>query len=188
MKPHRHVGWGVLLVWVFLVWNSETALTDTIRLGSVEYYKLNDFFNDQINDESRILLVENNEPISRYTLLVLEGESTDQWTEALEIIVTLRMNAPKKVKKWYKGFQKQGDSRCPSEWRLLAEERKSLTFERISEHCPPLEAQHALFRVLYGKPEVFLLIATVKGTMDETTRSHWLAVLKSTKVCKRGKC
>ncbi len=83
---------------------------------------------------------------------------------------------------WYERFKAHGDETCESEWQVLKESKKALMFERHSDACEPFEAQHALYNLLYGKREVFLMIATRKGAMDADTRDGWMQLLQTAKV------
>lgn len=118
-------------------------------------------------------------PVYVLTRVVVEGASAQDWSESLDITDTRRRDAPRTVARWYEEFRATGETSCPSEWTVLAEDKASMTFERVSGDCPPHVAQHALYRVLYGRSEVFTLVATRKGSMDEATREAWLKVLGS---------
>jgi hypothetical protein len=95
---------------------------------------------------------------------------------------TQRKNEPKNVKGWYDRFQAQGEKTCSSDWEILKESKKALMFERRVSNCDSFGTQHALYKVLYGKREVFVLIATRKAQMDAGTRDGWIELLKSAKI------
>lgn len=132
-------------------------------------------------DEARIY-TEDRAPKYVLTRFVVDGTSADEWKTAFEVMNTLRKNEPKSPHQWYERFMKAGEESCPSEWTVISESSTSLTFERRSPACPPHEAQIALYRVLYGKREVFALIATTKGEMTTEERAAWLRLLESAKV------
>jgi hypothetical protein len=131
-----------------------------------------------------MVATEDRSPVYVLTRIVVEGKSADDWVEAFEIMNTNRSDSPRNVQAWYEHFHAQGEAHCASEWTVLAKSDDTLTFERKSGECPPHAAQQALYRVLYGKQNVFLLIGTRKGAMDEATRSAWLAVLGTASVSK----
>jgi hypothetical protein len=129
-------------------------------------------------------LVYTDDKAPRYVLtrFVIEGSSTEQWTEAMELLNTQRKDEPKNVKAWYDRFKSEGDEHCQSDWQILSESKKALMFERRSGNCPPFAAQHSLYHVLYGKSEVFVFIATRTGEMDAATREGWLGILQSAEI------
>jgi hypothetical protein len=126
-----------------------------------------------------IVYTEDRAPVYVLTRIVVDGSSADEWAEALEIMNTMRHDAPRKLAAWYDAFRAKGDAACESEWTVLAQTPASMTFERRSGDCPPHGEQHALYRVIYGKRQIFTLIATRKPGMDEATRGAWIGVLES---------
>jgi hypothetical protein len=129
-----------------------------------------------------IVYTEDRAPVYVLTRIVVEGTSAEDWDEAMEILNTMRHDEPPTVADWYQRFHEHGDASCKSEWTVLGQSESSLTFERKSGECPPHASQQAIYKVMYGKKQVFLLIGTRKGTMDEATRAGWLAVMESASV------
>lgn len=173
----RHFG-RLLLVIVLagMPWNGVQAEGISWDVGA--YRKFSAIMHGAEAD--RIVYTEDRSPSYVLTRFVIEGESADDWIEAFEVLDTLRRNAPKTVNGWYEQFRQKGEQHCPgSEWNVIAQDSDSLTFERRTSDCGPFAEQHALYRVIYGNDEVFTLIATRKGSMDDETRSSWLAVLAS---------
>ncbi len=150
--------------------------------GVTWQFEAYDRFNTVMVAEEPIVYVEDREPVYRLTRYVVEGTSADAWTEALELLNTWRDDQPRKVAGWYARFREFSDAKCPSQWTVIAEDKTSLTFERVTGTCAEHEAQQALYRVLYGKEQVFTLIATRKGGMDEVTRANWLTLLATAKI------
>lgn len=151
------------------------AFAEGITWNFSSYAKLG----DALMQPEPIVYTEDKAPVYVLTRFVVEGNSAVDWTESLELLNTNRKNHPKKIEEWYETFKAQGDQNCPSQWQLIAEEKNSLTFERITTGCDGWEDQQALYRVIYGKRDVFTLIATRKGTMDAETREGWLQLLAS---------
>jgi len=116
------------------------------------------------------------------TRIIIDGSSAEDWTESLEITNTKQKGQPKDVIEWYEMFKLQGEDNCDSDWNILEESEESMMFERHSSICPPLEAQQALYRVLFGKTNVYLLCATSKGGMDAETRDSWIGVFQSAEI------
>jgi hypothetical protein len=112
--------------------------------------------------------------------VVVEGRAADDWVEALEVLNTLKRNEPKTPRQWFERFQ--AAQTCAGEFALLEQNRRSLTFVRTTPACPPHAAQVGLYRALYGKDQVFVLIATRKGAMTDEACTAWLALLASAEI------
>lgn len=149
-----------------------------VTFNTGAYDKLNDF----VRAPNPIVVTENREPVYVLTRFVLDGESGDDWVEALEILNTMRDKEPQTPALWYERFMKEGQAHCASAWSKIDETADSITFERVSDDCPPHGAQHAIYKVMYSDKQVFTLIATRKGEMDAETRGGWLAVMESASV------
>ena len=132
-------------------------------------------------DDSRIY-TENRAPQYVLTRFVVNGASATAWQEAFEVLNTMRRDEPRKPKQWLERLRKERDAACPGEWHIIAEDDRSLTFERRTPDCPPHAAQTALYRVIYGPQQVFTLIATVKVDIPAESRTAWLEVLASADV------
>jgi hypothetical protein len=113
---------------------------------------------------------------------VVEGESLEDWTEILEIIDTYRRDEPDDAQSWFRRFQAQGNETCPSEWTAVDEQTDSIIFRRTAKDCREFDDQDALYRILYGKENVFLIFATLKGELDAVSLSGWLNVLRSAEI------
>jgi len=113
---------------------------------------------------------------------MVEGESLQEWTEILEIINTRRRDEPDDARSWLERFQKQGNETCPSDWTTIEEQPDSITFRRTAKNCQDFDDQDAIYRVLYGKNNVYLILATRKGEMDKASREGWLNVLRSAEI------
>ena len=113
---------------------------------------------------------------------VVEGESLEDWTEILEIMSTWRKHEPESVQLWLERFQAQGNETCPSKWTTIDEQASSIIFRRTAKNCQGFDDQDALYKVMYGKKKVFLIFATMKGEMDETSRDGYLAVLRDAEI------
>ena len=159
-----------------LLFAASAANGEGVGMGFHLYPKLMDAMS---TSEGPIYYEEDRNPVYILSRIVVEGQSADDWVEAVETIATGRKYSQKNVAAWYESFRKQGDTNCPSEWQVLAQDKKTITFERRSPSCGEFGAQHALYRVIYGRHDVFTIIATRKGDMDTDMRQGWLAVLDS---------
>jgi hypothetical protein len=113
---------------------------------------------------------------------VVQGESLEDWTEILEIMSTWRKHEPENVQLWLDRFKTQGNETCPSNWTTIDEQASSIIFRRTAKNCEGFDDQDALYKVLYGKKKVFLIFATMKGEMDETSRDGYLTVLREAEI------
>ena len=125
------------------------------------------------------MYVENKEPVSYLQRFVIDGTSATDWKEAVEVVNVRKDKEARTPTDWYQRFQRQGNASCPSTWTLIAHDKISITFQRDSAACPPHVAQTGLYRVLYGKQDVFALIATYKGALPDEKRRIMLAMLAS---------
>lgn len=127
------------------------------------------------------MYVEDRTPVYVLQRFVIDGKSATDWTEAMEVLNTMRKAEPNTPLLWYERIQQQG-AHCPSKWTLIAQDKNSVTARRDSEACPPQSAQTGHFRVLYGKRQVFALIVTNKGPVPEEKNRQILAMLASATV------
>ena len=169
-----------LVLLCLLVIGPVIAHADSVNFDYSAYSRFSDAM--FVRESGPLVYVEDEAPLYVLQRFIVEGASTDEWVEALEIMSTQRKNEPKNVRDWYDRFQAQGEKTCPSDWEILKESKKELTFERRVSSCDPHGTQHALYKVLYGKREVFVLIATRKAQMDAETRDGWIKLLKSAKI------
>jgi hypothetical protein len=122
------------------------------------------------------MYVEDKTPVYVLQRFVIDGKSARDWTEALEVLITMRKAEPPTPAKWYARFQAQG-AQCPSQWTMIAQDKQSITFQRGSQACDPHPAQTGLYRVVYGKEQVFAMISTHKGALSKQKRAQILAML-----------
>lgn len=127
------------------------------------------------------MYVEDRTPIYVLQRFVTEGKSAFDWTEAVEVLNTMRRAEPKTPAEWYGRFQQKGLD-CPSNWTLIAQDKKSVTFRRDSQACPPQPAQSGFYRVVYGKQQVFVLMVTNKSAVSEQKHQQILAMLASAEI------
>jgi len=154
---------------------------DALKCSYGDYDKLGRALETR-DGQKPIVYTEDRTPVYRLTRFVVEGTSAEDWVEAMEILNTMRHNEPPTVAEWYQRYHEHGDASCKSEWNVLGQSESWLMFERKSGECPPHASQQAIYKIMYGKKQVWLLIGTRKGTMDEATRSGWLAVMESASV------
>jgi hypothetical protein len=113
------------------------------------------------------------------TRWVWEGESIDDWTEALEVVNTLRRNSPPSPAEAVQTLVDLRLARCPGATsRVLHQDESSVLYEVVTIDCPPHPDEHSINRLIYGPKEVFNLIYTNKvNPLPLATRERWIDVL-----------
>jgi hypothetical protein len=112
------------------------------------------------------------------TRFVIEGESQDAWTSALEILEFSKGGQPGSAAEWFEAYRAAGDEHCPgAAWTIVQQDKNSLLYERETRDCDGNAPQHALSRVLYGTKQVFLLIFTTSGELTAEDRDLWITTL-----------
>ena len=118
------------------------------------------------------------------TRLVLEGDSIDNWTEALEIVNTWRKNYPPTIDNAYQETFEGRIKQCPeSAFSVISKDSSSILYEIKTVNCQPNPDENSLTRMLYGNSDVFVLIYTnkVKETSKER-RDGWIKALSEAKI------
>jgi hypothetical protein len=133
------------------------------------------------NERQEAMYVEDRAPVYVLQRFITDGKSASEWAEAVEVLNTMRRAEPKSPAEWYRRFQQKGLD-CPSNWTLIAQDKKSVTFRRDSQACPPQPAQSGFYRVVYGKQQVFVLMVTNKGAVSEEKRKQILTMLASAEI------
>ncbi len=115
------------------------------------------------------------------TRFVLEGESIDQWTEAVEILNYLKKNLPQNPELMYASLKERREKRCPNTvTNIIKKDESSILYEMKTSNCPPNPDEHSITKILYGKINVFTLIYTAKvKELDAAKRDLWLNDLSS---------
>lgn len=112
-------------------------------------------------------------------LIAIEGKSAKDWTEALLIVARSPDKQVRNVSQWVAELQAEGQRRCTSAFRAVAEEQNSVTFERRSSGCAVGYPPVALYRVVAGKKSLFLLGFLHKSEPSAQAQAQWRAVLAS---------
>jgi len=156
------------------------AHTDNWGFDRSAYPRLTDAMSAAMSE--RLIYQEDKSPEYVLSRIIVDGTSIEEWNEAFEIIRTQRKNESRNVDGWYASFQAQAETTCPSDWEILEQLEGALTFERHASDCASLDVQHAIYKVLYGKHEVFVLIGKCRTQMDAATRTSWIKLLGSAEI------
>ncbi|NBW75265.1 MAG: hypothetical protein EBR34_05630 [Sphingomonadaceae bacterium] len=126
-------------------------------------------------------MIDFNDKNPRYVtdLIAIQGKSAKDWIEALLIVARTPDKKVRTVAEWVAELQAEGQRRCASQFRTLAEDPASTTFERRSSGCASGYPPVALYRVVAGKNSLFLLGFLHKAEPSPQEEEQWRAVLAS---------
>lgn len=110
---------------------------------------------------------------------VFEGQSIDDWSEAMEVINTWKKNFPKSPEEAYKQVLEKRKKMCPeASFHVISQDNNSILYEIKTVNCPPHPDEHSITRLLYGRTDVFNLIYTNKTKdLPKETREEWIRIL-----------
>lgn len=128
---------------------------------------------------SDLILFNDKNPAYVTDLIVVRGRSVKDWTEAMIIISRKPGGNVPGPAEWMAELKGQAGQQCQSEFAVLAEDENSLTLERHSTGCPKNYPANALYRIVKGKPSLFLLGAMSKDGFTVDARKAWLALFAS---------
>lgn len=129
-------------------------------------------------DKDKVLYNDSN-PKYVYDLIVVQGTTTSDWSEGLEIITRTPGRGMATARDWLEDMRRRQARGCASTFTVLVEDARSITFERLSPGCPAAAAQTGLYKIMAGTRSLFLLGGLFKGEMSADMRQHWLALLAS---------
>ena len=112
-------------------------------------------------------------------VIAVRGKSAQEWQEALVIIARMPDKKIASPADWMAQLQRDALKQCKAEFKILAQDASSITFERRSTGCRAGYPPVALYRIVQGKPSLFLLAAMTKDDFSQTARSEWLAMMAS---------
>ena len=122
------------------------------------------------------------------TRFVYEGQSIEDWTEALEMFNTWKKNFPKSPEDAYKQQLEMRKKRCPeASFHVISQDNNSILYEINTVNCPPNPDEHSITRLLYGSTNVFSLIYTNKTKdLSEEIRERWVSILSEAYITTEG--
>mgnify|MGYP006293199067 CR=1 FL=1 len=126
-------------------------------------------------------MIDFNDSNPRYVtdLIAIEGKSAKNWTEALLIVARTPDKKVRRISDWVTELQDESQRRCASQFRTVAQDAASVTFERRSVGCAAGYPTVALYRVVAGKQSLFLLGFLRTAEPGDEARRQWEAVLAS---------
>ena len=158
---------------------SSPLLADKLVFDHRGYQPLKEAFESNNGD---LIAFNNKNPAYVTDLVVVRGKSTKSWTEAMIIIARkpdAKVMAPAD---WMAELQRQAEAQCPSRFAVLQQDETSITLERQSQGCPSGYPANALYRIVQGKPSLFLLGAMSKDGFTPEARKAWLGVFASARL------
>ena len=143
-------------------------------------HRLNPALTQALDSGRRDLILFNDKNPAYVTdLIVVRGQSVKDWTEAMVIIARKPGEKVPGPAEWLTELKGQAAQQCQSEFAVLAEDENSLTLERRSSGCPANYPANAIYRIVKGKPSLFLLGAMSKDGFTADARKAWLALFAS---------
>ena len=112
-------------------------------------------------------------------LIAVRGTSAKNWSEAMEIVSIPRPRNVATARDWMAILRRQSMAHCTSTFTVLAEDARSVTFERRSPACPGESTKMGLYRLVAGKRSWFELAVLAKDDLAPEARAQWLALLAS---------
>lgn len=170
-KTIRTISVVLLLAWPAAGYADEVLMYDEAMYAPLE---------KALASDNPVIVKEDRRDKEMYvTRYIVDGESADEWNESLEVVETHLKDQPKTLDDWYAEFTAHFDPVCTAKWHTIEKKRDSMIFERHVKECPIHAARHTMFRVLYGKQHVYIMIAEKRPDMEEEARQGWLAVLRT---------
>lgn len=118
-------------------------------------------------------------PRNLVDIIAVRGASAKDWQEAMVIIARMPDSKITSPATWLAQLQREANKKCPATFTMLAQDAVSITFERRSVNCPAGYPPVALYRVVQGKPSLFMLAAMSKTDFSSEARSQWLSLMAS---------
>jgi hypothetical protein len=172
-KAIRTLGVALLLAWPAAGYADEVLKYDKSLYAPLE---------NALASDKAIIAEEDRAKQMHVTRYVVDGQSADEWNESLEVVETHLKDQPKTLDDWYAEFTSHFDPVCTAKWHTIEKKHDSMIFERHVQECPIHAARHTMFRVLYGRQHVYIMIAEKRPDMEEEARQGWLAVLRTAKL------
>lgn len=115
-------------------------------------------------------------------VIAVSGASAKDWIEALVIIARSPGRKMASAESWMEELRRESQRRCKGTYTVLAQDSRSITFERQSTDCPPGYPPVGIYRVVQGKTSLFLLAVMAKDGISGSSREHWLALMESARL------
>jgi len=112
----------------------------------------------------------------------VQGESLENWREAVELVVYPRKPNLTAPLAWLDQFRAGEDKTCPSTWQVLESDATSVTFSRTAPRCAQLAGQTRIYRAVLGRKEVFTVAGLYRGEISDEMRRQWLALLATARL------
>lgn len=115
---------------------------------------------------------------------VWNGESIDNWVEALEIVNVRRPDIPPALEEAFRAAVASRQSYCPgSTSRLISSDSTSILYEITTRYCLGHADEISLTRIIRTPTQVFSLIYTNKAPdRADAKRQDWIRVLSEAKI------
>jgi hypothetical protein len=126
-----------------------------------------------------LILYNDKNPAYVTDLIVVRGNSTRDWTEAMIIVARSPSAKVATVDDWMAELERQAQAKCPSKLTVIVRDENSITLERLSQRCPSGYPPQALYRIVRGEKSLFLLGVMSKDAITPDARTAWLSLFAS---------
>ncbi len=134
------------------------------------------------HQDDNVYFVRSEKPHFILDRIKVQGESMDNWREAIELVVYPRKRSLTAPLAWLDQFRAGEDKTCPSTWAVLESGANSVTFSRTGAQCPQLAGQTRIYRAVLGRKEVFTVAGLYRGEIGDEMRRQWLALLATARL------
>lgn len=132
--------------------------------------------------DDNVYFLRNEKPRFILDRIKVQGESLENWREAIELVVYPRQRSLTAPLDWLGQFRTSEDKTCPSTWQVLESDSNSVTFSRTGARCTALTGQTRIYRAVLGRKEVFTVAGLYRGEISEEMRRQWLILLASARL------
>lgn len=158
---------------------STPALADKLTFD----HRLNPALQAALDSGEKDLIAFNDKNPAYVTdLIVVRGTSVKSWTEAMIIISRRPDEKVPGENEWLAELKAQAQAQCPSTFAIISQDETALTVERQSTGCPSSYPRSALYRIVRGKPSLFLLGAMSRDGFSPEARQNWLRLFASARL------
>ena len=132
-------------------------------------------------DSGDAAMIDYNPSNPRYVvdLIAIKGKSAADWREAIEIIARTPSKDVGTARAWHDEMILRANRLCPNTVTDIAEDSRSITFQRQSPDCPAERAETAITQIVASKRSLFAITFLFKGVPDAATRQQALDLLAS---------